>query len=110
MYEKSRMIPPGSLSAAYHEEVDYQKKGECREGCLKVALEQLPCAERHQKEYKNEEQDNRQFFKFVGSCFFHYCSNSLNMVCTPPGRKTLSGQKLNNTELTQMVDKLTTSS
>jgi hypothetical protein len=58
MQIKSRMIP-GSRSAPHHEEVDYQKKGECREGCLKVALEQLPCAESHQKEYETEEQDNR---------------------------------------------------
>ena len=54
MQKKSRMIPPGSRSVSYHEEVDYQKKGECREGCLKVALEQLPCAESHQEEYENK--------------------------------------------------------
>ena len=54
MQKKSRMIPPGSRSASHHEEVDYQKKGECREGSLKVALEQLPCAESHQEEYENE--------------------------------------------------------
>ena len=54
MQKKSRMIPTVSRSAPHHEEVDYQNKGECREGCFKVALEQLPCAESHQEEYKDE--------------------------------------------------------
>ena len=62
MQKKSRMILPGSGFASHHEEVDYQKKGECREGRLKVALKHLPCAETYQEEYENEEQDNRHFF------------------------------------------------
>jgi len=75
-----RITPKGSRSAFYHEEIDYQKKGKRREGCLKVALEQLPRAESHQEEHENEEQDNRQFFICVAGCFFHYRSNSLNMI------------------------------
>jgi hypothetical protein len=76
MQKRSRMIPPGSRSASHNEEVDYQKKGECREGCLKVALKHLPRTESHQEEYESEEQDNWQFFHCVASYFFHYCSNS----------------------------------
>jgi len=53
------MIQPGLRSASYHKEVDYQKKGECREGCFKVALEHLPSAESHQEEYKNKQQYNK---------------------------------------------------
>ena len=79
------MMPPGSRPAPHHEEIDYQEKGECRKGGLKVALEQLPCAESHQEDYETEEQDSRQFFIDVVSCFFHYCSNSLSTICAPPG-------------------------
>jgi hypothetical protein len=69
--KRPRKTPTGSRSASYHEEVDYKKEGKRREGCLKVALEQLPRAENHQEDYENEEQDNRQFFQCVACGFFH---------------------------------------
>jgi hypothetical protein len=69
--KKFRIMPPVSRFASYHEEVNYQEKGECREGCLKVALEQFPCTETYEEEYENEEQDNRQFIIYGANCFFH---------------------------------------